>query len=63
MATIDPRLKKIYETRKYLLDEIKQNDLMSEKHKNMCRALNYFEYFLISFLLSRVMSQFLHLLS
>ena len=28
------------------MDEIKDNDLMSEKHKNVFRALNYFEHFL-----------------
>ena len=26
---------------------MKDNNLMSEKHKNICRALNYFEYFLV----------------
>ena len=34
-------------TRNYLLEEIQQNELMSEKHKKVCRALNYFEDFLI----------------
>ena len=33
MPKLDFRLKKIDETRDYLLDEIKHNDLMSEKHK------------------------------
>ena len=28
-------------------EEIKQNELMSEKHKKVCRALNNFEHFLI----------------
>ena len=37
----DFRLKKIDERRNYLLDEIKHNDLMTEKHKKLCRALNY----------------------
>ena len=32
MASLDFRLKK-HETRNYLLEEIKQNELMSEKHK------------------------------
>ena len=47
----------------YLLQEIKHNYLMSEKHKKVCKALNYLEqffifisavngYFLFSFLLS-----------
>ena len=31
----------------YHLEEIKNNDLMSEKHKKVCRALNYFEHFLV----------------
>ena len=31
----------------YLLIEIKVNDLMREKHKKMCKALNYFELFLV----------------
>ena len=30
------------------LEEIKPNDLISEKHKKVCRGLNYFEYFLVS---------------
>ena len=32
-ASIEFRLRKINETRNYLLDEIKHNDLMSEKYK------------------------------
>ena len=31
----------------YLLEEIKHNELISEKHKKVCRALNYFEHFLL----------------
>ena len=38
------RQKKIDETRNYLLYEIKQNDLISEKHKKVCRNLNCLEY-------------------
>ena len=41
------RLKHIDETRNYFLQEIEQNELMSKKHKKVCRALNYIEYFLI----------------
>ena len=41
------RLKNIDETRNYFLQEIEQNELMSKKHKKVCRALNYIEYFLI----------------
>ena len=36
MPKLDFRLKKIDETRDYLLDEIKHNDLMNEKHKKNC---------------------------
>ena len=39
--------KKIDETRNCLLEEIKHNDLISEKHKKVCRDLNYFEHFLL----------------
>ena len=41
------RLKNIDETRNYFLEEIKQNELMSRKHKKVCTTLNYIEYFLI----------------
>ena len=45
---LDFRLKK-HEKRNYLSEEIKHNDLMSEKHKKLCRALNYFKHFLVVF--------------
>ena len=35
MASLDFRLKKRDETRNYRLEEIKDNDLMSEKHKKV----------------------------
>ena len=38
------RLGKIDETRNYLFDEIKHNDLMSEKYKKACKHLNYVEH-------------------
>ena len=41
------RLKDIGETRNYFLEEIEQNELMSEKHKKVCTTLNYIEHFLI----------------
>ena len=41
------RLRKTDETRNYLLDEIKHNDLMSEKYKKTCKHLNYVENLLI----------------
>ena len=40
-------LKNIDETRNYLLEEIKQNELMGKKHKKVCTTLNYIEHFLI----------------
>ena len=46
-VSIDFRLKKIDETRNYLLEKIKQNDLMSQKHKKASGALNCFELFLV----------------
>ena len=39
------RLKNIDETRNYLIEEIKQNELMSKKHKKVCTTLNYIDYF------------------
>ena len=41
------RLKNIDQTRNYFLEEIKQNELISKKHKNVCTTLNYIELFLI----------------
>ena len=46
-ASIEFRLRKIDERRYYLLDEIKQNILMSEKYKKTCKYLNYVENLLI----------------
>ena len=40
------RLKNIDEEITYLLEEIKQNKLMSRKHKKVCATLNYIEHFL-----------------
>ena len=34
------RLKNVDETRNYFLEEIKQNELMSRKHKKFCATLN-----------------------
>ena len=33
-------IKKIDETRNYFSEEIQQNDLMGEKHKEVCTAIN-----------------------
>ena len=41
-------LKNIDETRNYFLEETKQNELMSKKHKNVCATLHYIEHFLYS---------------
>ena len=40
-------LKNIDETRNYFVEEIKQNELMCNKHKKVCATLNYIEHFLI----------------
>ena len=37
----DFRLKNMDETRNYFLEELKQNVLMSRKHKKICTTLNY----------------------
>ena len=52
--------KNIDEARSYFVEEIKQNDLMSKKHKKVCATLNYIEHLLI--LASVVTFQFLLLL-
>ena len=41
------RLKKIDKTTNYFIEGIKKNDLMSQKHKNVCKVLHYIEYLLI----------------
>ena len=41
------RLKKIDEIRNYLIEGINRNELMSKKHKKVCRVLNYIEHSLI----------------
>ena len=40
-------MKNIKETRNFLLEETKQNELMSRKYKKVCRTINYVEHFLI----------------
>ena len=47
MSILEFKLKKIDETRNCLLEEIEQNDLMSEKHQRTCKYLNYVEPLLI----------------
>ena len=46
-GSLEFRLRKIDETRNYFLDEIKHNDLMSEKYKKKCKYLTYVEHLLI----------------
>ena len=46
-ASLEFRLGKIHETRNYLLDQIKYNDLMNEKYKKTYKYLNYVEHLLI----------------
>ena len=41
------RLKNINETRNYFLEEIKQNELMSGKHKKVCATLDCIEHYFI----------------
>ena len=47
MSSLEFRLRKIDETRYYLLVEIKHNDLMSERYKKTCEYLNFVEHLLI----------------
>ena len=42
------RLKKVNEIRNYLIQETNRNELMSKKHKNFCRILNYIKHSLIA---------------
>ena len=37
----------MYETKKYFLEELIQNEAMSKKRKRICRTLNYIKEFLI----------------
>ena len=41
------RFKEIDEQRNYFIEEIKQNELISKKHKKICRILNYIRHLLI----------------
>ena len=40
--------KKKDEIRNYLIDELSQNELMSKKHKKVCKVLNYNDHSLIA---------------
>ena len=47
MSSLELRLRKIDETRNYFIDEIKHNDLISEKYKKICTYLNPVEHLVI----------------
>ena len=47
MSSLEFRLRKIDETRKYLIEEINHNDFMSERYNKTCKCLNYIENLLI----------------
>ena len=47
MSSLEFVSKKINETRKYILEKINHNDLLSEKNKKTCKYLNYVEHLLI----------------
>ena len=61
-ASLEFRLRKIDGKRNYLLDEIKHNDLMSEKYQKTCKYLNYIEHLLILASTFTGLFQYLHLL-
>ena len=42
------RLKKIDEIRNSLIEEVNRNELMSKRHKNVCRVLNYVNHSLVA---------------
>ena len=46
-ASLEFSLRKIVETRNYLLKEINHMDLMSENYKKTCKYLTYVEHLLI----------------
>ena len=46
-ASLDPRLRKIDEARNYILEEVRDNDLMNGKYKKTGKYLNYVDYLLV----------------
>ena len=62
MARLDFKLKILYETRNYFLEETKHNNLMSEKHKKECKTSNHFDHFLNFINAVSDLFQFLYLL-
>ena len=61
MSNLETRLRKIDETKNYLLDKIKHIKLMSEKYKKTCKFLNYVKHLLILVSAVTVVFQFLQL--
>ena len=47
MSNLEFRRSKIHEARNYLLEEIKHNNIMSEKYKMTCNYLNYIDHLFI----------------
>ena len=43
-------LRSIDERRNLFTEEIKQNELISKKHKKLCKILNYIEHFILNIL-------------
>ena len=43
----EKRFKNVDETRTYFIEEIKKNQLMSKRHKEVCATLGYIEHFLV----------------
>ena len=50
------RLKNIDERRNYFVEEIEQNQLMSNKHRKVCTTLNYIEHFILAAAITGVVS-------
>ena len=47
MSNLEFRRSKIHEARNYLLEEIKHNNIMSEKYNMTCIYFNYIDHLLI----------------
>ena len=45
--SLEFRLKKIDDTRNYLIEEINRNESMNKKHKKVCTTQNYIKHFFI----------------
>ena len=51
-ASLEFRLKSTDQTRNYLLEELKGGELMRERHKKVCKGLNYSEHIIFASALS-----------